>query len=108
MIQPTDDDPDCFRNALRECKTSLEEGSILFILFQVCKTKECDEFVENIAEDEELEDCIYCSRTELYGMRAVLSETLTTVNEPGDANIYKTKVSICCHHTCNFLGIFRS
>jgi len=83
--EPSDKDPDCFQNTLKECKTALREGSIAFILFQVCKTQESDNFIKKMAEDKDLEDILYCSRTPLDEVETAL----TTVNEPGDANRYK-------------------
>jgi len=87
--EPTDDDPDCFRNTLMKCKTALGDGSAVFILFQVCKTLESKKFVSKIAKDRGLKDSLYCSMKPLDEMETSLSKALTKIKEPGDASIYK-------------------
>lgn len=72
----------------------------------MCQTEEANFFVEKMAEDEDLENILYCSRTPLDGMGAVLSEALITNDGLEDTNRYKRYVSIRCHHTCQFLDIF--
>jgi len=90
--EPTDDDPDCFRDTLIKCKTALGEGSTIFILFQVCKTQQSNDFIETMADIKDLESNLYCSRRPLD--EEAIRGLNSTINEPGNANGYKKRMLI--------------
>ncbi|KAH8665295.1 hypothetical protein BGZ60DRAFT_453820 [Tricladium varicosporioides] len=91
--EPTDDDRNCFRNTIISCKENkqlalLGEGSTIFILFQVGNSLKAKEYIEEIAEHEDVRDMLYCSSTPLDGVVDALSKALPA-NGTEHANKYK-------------------
>ncbi|KAF3925931.1 hypothetical protein ABW20_dc0105854 [Dactylellina cionopaga] len=96
---PTDDDPNCFRDALLRCKTELDEGSTIFILFRVGNSPEAEEFMKSIENDTDLEGMVHCSIEALDELEVFLSKAVMGKRRRGpqakpahDPNTYKRHV----------------
>lgn len=63
--EPDQEDEDCLRDSIVDCKTRLEEqgkqAGMIFIIFQVGRSKEAQIFLNNLGDDEEVNDLVYRS-----------------------------------------------
>ncbi|KAJ6256898.1 hypothetical protein Dda_7781 [Drechslerella dactyloides] len=91
--EPTDDDPNCFREALLKSKKELGEDTTRYMIFQVGNTQESQRFMENIQDDPELEGLVYCSMESLDEMDSFLAKALLkkrrSKEQAHDPNTYK-------------------
>jgi uncharacterized protein (DUF608 family) len=77
MLQPTDERREALGNTIRSCKTSealkkFGEAAVVFIISRVGSSLEAEEFLDELDNDEELKEWVYCSKDRLDEQSAVI------------------------------------
>ncbi|KAE9363160.1 hypothetical protein N431DRAFT_490060 [Stipitochalara longipes BDJ] len=81
--EPEGEDEDCLRENIINCKARLEEAGkmagMVFIIFQVGKSKDAQTFLNSIEDDEELEGLVFRSTQPVDGVLKTLGQSLDNV-----------------------------